>query len=67
MTKLDQFLNANEERANLERYYDRLIETLAEIEEEFNNPDDIGEGFAILEVEKIKNKIKNKKLEVCGG
>lgn len=67
MTKLDQFLNANEERAKFERYYDRLIETLSEIEKELDDPDDIRQGFMMVNLEEIKQFLNNKKMEVCGG
>lgn len=67
MTKLDQFLNANEERANFERYYDRLIKTLSEIEKELDDPDDIRQGFMMVHMEEVKQFLINKKQEVCGG
>lgn len=67
MTKLDQFLSANEERAKFERYYDGLIETLSKIEKELDDPDDIRQGFMMVNLEEIKQFLKNKKMEVCGG
>lgn len=67
MTKLDQFLNANEERANFERYYDGLIETLSKIEKELDDPDDLRQGFMMVNLEEVKQFLINKKMEVCGG
>lgn len=66
MTKLDQFLNANEERANFGRYYDGLIETLSKIEKELDDPDDLRQGFMIASLEEVKQFLNNKKMEVCG-
>lgn len=67
MTKLDQFLNANEERANFERRYDTMIKNLDEIEKELDNPDDIRQGFMIASLEEVKRYLINKKQEVCGA
>ena len=67
MNKLDQFLNANEERANFARRYDRMIANLTEIQDNLIDHDSIEEGFIHVSIEELKKYLENKKQEVCGA
>ena len=67
MTTFDQFLNANEERANFARRYDRMIANLTEIQDTLIDHDSIEEGLIHLELEELKKYLENKKQEVCGA
>ena len=66
MTKFDQSLNANEERANFARRYDRMIANLTEIQDSLVDHDSMEEGFIHVSIEEIKKYLENKKQEVCG-